>query len=63
MMKDRYLFPRKIKYKTDGIMCYTDCPYDDRVCVGSHGCASCLFFLGQTKTHVLCVRKSKKGGK
>ena len=75
-MKDRYLFPRKIRYEMVDMTnwCRTSCPFgfavhDMTLCygvkVGSKTCSKCEYYRGDDeKNHVvLCVRKPKKGGK
>jgi len=67
MMKDRYLFPKKIKrYITEDGSCRPICPYGEAYhgvmkCVGSWGCDECQYWCGKTPPYILCVRKPKKG--
>jgi len=63
MMKDRYLFPKNIAYNTDDLSCLVSCPRGETHFAGSLACQLCRFHIGMSKTHVLCVRKPKKGGK
>jgi len=63
MMKDRYLFPKKLAYDTDDLSCLVSCPRGEPHFVGSIACQLCRYHIRMSKTHVLCVRKPKKGGK
>ena len=68
-MKDKYLFPRKIKWHvTEDGYCRPICPHGEAshgvmIWVGSWVCDECQYSRGITPAHVLCVRKPKKGGK
>jgi len=70
-MKDRYLFPRKIKYTVDVIFPATPCLFGGAsvrgnectdVMVSSWACTNCIYHRGDDeKNHVvLCVRKPKQ---
>lgn len=51
----------RIKYKDDGLFCYTPCPHDKQVCVNSVSCSKCEHHIKHTKKNVDCSYPIKKG--
>lgn len=53
----------RVKYKTDGITCLTECECQTGLKIGSYGCYKCRFFksVNNSKGTVICTHPGQKG--